>query len=225
VSEREPGPAVEPRLADLVARLASEGRLVAVRRAGRPLEAASLAGIRLAAIADDSRTVVPGAAFVAVPGLRTDGHAFLGDAVASGAAAVLVERAADPAPPASVVEVVVDRSSLALAAAASWWYGDPSQSLAVVGVTGTNGKTTTTYLAAAGLAGAGRLAGLVTTVGARIGGDAEPNVRPVTTPGALELQALLRRMVLAGDDSAVIETSSHGLAADRVASVAYDAAT
>ncbi|HXI46009.1 MAG TPA: hypothetical protein VNH13_06885, partial [Candidatus Acidoferrales bacterium] len=70
MSGREPGPAVEPRLADLVARLASEGRLVAVRRAGRPLEAGSLAGIRLAAIADDSRTVVPGAAFVAVPGLR-----------------------------------------------------------------------------------------------------------------------------------------------------------
>ncbi|HJW23033.1 MAG TPA: UDP-N-acetylmuramoyl-L-alanyl-D-glutamate--2,6-diaminopimelate ligase [Candidatus Limnocylindrales bacterium] len=222
-------------LAELVARLDREGRLVSLSggASGDAATIAGLAGIGLAAITDDSRHVSPGALFVAVRGSRADGHEFVTEAVQRGAAAVIVER------PGLVgagragerngmsegpVEIVVDRSAAALASAAAWWFGDPSRSLTVVGTTGTNGKTTTTFLVAAGLAGVGHRVGLSTTVGSTVGGRFEPNTRPVTTPGALELQALLRRMVLAGDDAVALETSSHGLAAERVGSVAYDAA-
>src|SRR5262249_59464937 len=93
-----------------------------------------------------------------------------------------------------------------------------------VGVTGTNGKTTTSFLAAAGLAGAGFATGLLGTIGIRIGSAFVPNAEPNTTPAALTLQRILREMVDAGETAVVIETSSHGPAADRVASVDYDGA-
>jgi UDP-N-acetylmuramoyl-L-alanyl-D-glutamate--2,6-diaminopimelate ligase len=214
------------RLPDLVARLRGEGRVLGIRLASdatAPL-GAEVPDLELAGIVDHSADVVPGSAFVAVAGLRHDGHAYVPEAVERGASVVIVERPGAIRPGAGVVEIVVDRSAAVVASAAAWWFGDPSRSLAVVGVTGTNGKTTTTFLVGAGLAGVGRRVGLSTTVGATVGGRFEPNTRPVTTPGALELQALLRRMVLAGDDAAALETSSHGLAAERVGSVAYDAA-
>ena len=125
---------------------------------------------------------------------------------------------------AGILGIVVDRSALALASAAAWWNGDPSCELLVIGVTGTNGKTTTSFLAAAGLAGAGIRTGLVGTIGAIVGGTLERNSLPQTTPSPVVLQTLLRRMRDAGDAAVVLETSSHGLAADRVASIAYDAA-
>ena len=222
------------RLPELVARLRRDDRLVGIELADGvpgPLRD-GVPDIELAAIAEHSDEAVPGSAFVAVPGLRHDGHAFVADALAGGAAVVVVERSGAsggagsgrPALPSGVVEIVVDRSATALASAAAWWFDDPSARLAVVGVTGTNGKTTTSFLAATGLTATGRRVGLSTTVGSSVGGRFEPNSHPVTTPAALELQALLRRMVDAGDDAVVIETSSHGLAADRVAAVAYDAA-
>jgi UDP-N-acetylmuramoyl-L-alanyl-D-glutamate--2,6-diaminopimelate ligase len=218
------------RLPELVARLRREGRVVAVRLGGAatgvPLRD-GVPDIELSAIADHSAEVVPGSVFAAVAGLRHDGHAYVAEALARGASAVIAERAPEAATASGqgpFVEVLVDRSAAALASAAAWWYGDPSLALTVVGTTGTNGKTTTTFLVAAGLAGAGRRPGLSTTVGSTVGGRFEPNTRPVTTPGALELQALLRRMVEARDDAVALETSSHGLAADRVGSVAYDAA-
>ncbi|HET9458284.1 MAG TPA: UDP-N-acetylmuramyl-tripeptide synthetase, partial [Candidatus Limnocylindrales bacterium] len=112
----------------------------------------------------------------------------------------------------------------ALADAAAWWYGDPSHELGVVGVTGTDGKTTTSFLAVAAFEAAGLRSGLLSTAATRIGGVQEANAEHMTTPGAPVLQRALRAMVAAGDGAAVVETTSHGLAADRVRGIAYDAA-
>jgi UDP-N-acetylmuramoyl-L-alanyl-D-glutamate--2,6-diaminopimelate ligase len=202
-------------LSDLVARLAEEGRLGSV--------VGSMAGVAITGIAEDSRRVEPGYLFVALPGLHVDGHDFAAEAAGRGAAAVLVQQpVADVS--STVAQIVIDSSAKALASAAAWWFGDPSRELAVVGVTGTNGKTTTTFLAAAALEAAGRPTGLIGTIGIRVGSELRRNEIPNTTPGAVEMQGLLREMVGAGERAVVIETSSHGLAADRVASVAYDAA-
>jgi UDP-N-acetylmuramoyl-L-alanyl-D-glutamate--2,6-diaminopimelate ligase len=201
-------------LGALADRLGREGRL-------RSTVGTIDASLQLQGIADDSRRVRPGVLFVAVRGLRVDGNDFVGDAVKEGAAAVIVEQQIDGL---AVPQLVVDRGAASLASAAAWWYGDPSRELLTVGVTGTNGKTTTSFLAAAGLAGAGFATGLVGTVGIRIGGELLRNEEPNTTPGALDLQRILREMVDAGEQAVVIETSSHGLAADRVASVDYDGA-
>lgn len=200
-------------LAELVQRLRVEGRLREVL--GDP------ARLALTGIADDSRRVENGNLFVAVRGLRVDGHAFVGQAIERGAGAIVVEAPVDGL---AVPQLVVDRGAATLASAAAWWHGDPSRELLTVGVTGTNGKTTTSFLAAAGLAGAGFRTGLIGTIGIRIGGSFVPNEEPNTTPGALELQRILRAMVDADEQAVVIETSSHGLAADRVASVEYDGA-
>src|SRR5262245_43016895 len=211
----------EPRLLrELVERWRVEGRLAGVRQATDP-DATLANDIALSGIRDDSRLVEGGDLFVAVRGLRVDGHDYVGQAIDRGAAAVAVERTVGDVP---VPQVVVDRGAAALASAAAWWYGDPSHELLTVGITGTNGKTTTSFLAAAGLGAAGFATGLIGTVGIRIGGSLIRNEEPNTTPGALDLQRILREMRAAGEEAVVIETSSHGLAADRVASVDYDAA-
>ena len=202
-------------LADLVARLTAEGRVRAVQ--GSPDRVA------ITGIADDSRRVEAGNAFAAIPGLRVDGHEFAAQAVGRGAVAIIVERAVADLP-APVVQLVVHGAAAALASAAAWWFGDPSHELTVVGVTGTNGKTTTSFLAEAALESVGWPTGLIGTIGIRVGGQLRRNEVPNTTPAALELQRLLREMVETGERAAVIETSSHGLAAERVGSVAYDAA-
>lgn len=214
-------------LAELVGRLEHEGLLRGVRAGdGRPL-APDLVGtapgesVLVAGLAADSRFVRPGSLFVAVPGDHVDGHDFAGRAVAAGALALIVERPISGAP---VIQLVVGRSRAALATAAAWWYDDPSHELGIVGITGTDGKTTTSFLAAAALAATGLRAGLVGTVEVRVGGEAEPTPEHQTTPEAPELQRLLRAMVVGGDQAAVVETTSHGLALDRVAGIAYDAA-
>ncbi len=209
-------------LAELVARLSSEGRLRNARAAdGRPIAPGSLAGIVSGGVTADSRAVRAGAVFVAVPGGHVDGHDFVIAAAAEGALAAIVER---PVAGATLVQLVVDRSRAALAGAAGWWYGDPSHELGIIGITGTDGKTTTSFLAAAALGAAGRRSGLVGTVELRVGGEAEPTPEHQTTPEAPELELLLRAMADGGDAVAVIETTSHGLALERVAGIAYDAA-
>ena len=215
-------PARGPRhLRDLVARWSAENRLAGpVDEADSP-DATLADDLALEGVRDDSRTVEPGELFVAVRGLRVDGHDFVGQAVERGAAAVAVERRL---PELAVPQVVVDRGSAALASAAAWWYGDPSRELLTVGITGTNGKTTTSFLTQAALEAAGLRTGLIGTIGIRIGGELRRNEEPNTTPGALDLQRLLGEMRVAGEEAVVIETSSHGLAADRVAGVDYDAA-
>jgi UDP-N-acetylmuramoyl-L-alanyl-D-glutamate--2,6-diaminopimelate ligase len=211
-------------LVELIERWRDEDRVVALA----PVDEASPAQIDaerviVGGIRDDSRAVEPGDLFVAIRGLRVDGHDFVNQAIDRGAVAVVVE---EPFRELAVPQVVVRKGSVALASAAAWWYGDPSKELVTVGITGTNGKTTTSFLARAVLQAGGLRTGLIGTIGIGIGDGDElrRNEEPNTTPGALDLQRLLREMVGAGEQAVVIETSSHGLAADRVASVDYDAA-
>jgi UDP-N-acetylmuramoyl-L-alanyl-D-glutamate--2,6-diaminopimelate ligase len=212
----------EPRpLGELIARLAGGGRLHGARDGGKAIGPAALAAIPIRGVTDDSRTVTPGSLFVAIAGLHADGHEFVPAAEAAGAAAVLVERAL---PDVALPQLVVDRGPTALADAAAWWYGDPSRELGIVGITGTDGKTTTSFLAAAALEAAGLSSGLIGTVATQVGPTREANPEHTTTPGAPLLQRTLRAMADAGNDVAVVETTSHALAADRVHGIAYDVA-
>ena len=158
---------------------------------------------------------------MAVPGLHADGHDFVAAAARAGAAVALVDRAL---PDFDLPQLVVDDTRAALATAAAWWYGDPSAELAVVGITGTDGKTTTSFLATAALEAAGIRTGMIGTAATRIGGVQAANEAHATTPEAPELQRALRAMLVAGDTAAVIETTSHGLALNRVDAIAYDVA-
>ncbi len=212
----------DPRpLAELIARLAADGRLHGAREGGRAIGPAALGPIEVRGVSDDSRAIEPGGLFVAIGGLHVDGHEFVAPAVARGAAVAIVERAL---PDVALPQLIVDRASAGLAAAAAWWYGDPSHGLGIVGITGTDGKTTTSFLAVAALEAAGLSSGLIGTVATQIGSTREANPEHMTTPGATVLQRSLRAMVRAGNETAVIETTSHGLAADRVGGIAYDVA-
>jgi UDP-N-acetylmuramoyl-L-alanyl-D-glutamate--2,6-diaminopimelate ligase len=163
-------------------------------------------------LAYDSRRVEPGFVFFAVPGDHVDGHEFVPQAVEHGALGVVVERELPGVP---VPQLVVERTRRALADAADAWYGRPSERLRTIGVTGTDGKTTTCFLVEHVLRAAGRRTGLIGTVAIRIGDRLLPNQERSTTPEALELQALLAEMVEAGNDSVVMEATSHGLALER----------
>ena len=211
----------EPKpLGGLVDRLAAEGQLRGARLGAKAIGPAALAGIPVRGVTHDSRAVVPDGLFVAVPGAHVDGHDFVDAAVRAGASAVLVERPLDT----DVAQLVVAATQPALATAAAWWYGDPSRELGVIGITGTDGKTTTSFLAVAALESTGFAPGLVSTVATRIGTEHEDNAEHATTPEAPALQATLRAMVAAGNQTAVVETTSHGLALERVGGIAYDAA-
>jgi UDP-N-acetylmuramoyl-L-alanyl-D-glutamate--2,6-diaminopimelate ligase len=161
--------------------------------------------------------VGPGTVFFCVPGAHADGHDFAGEAVARGAVALVVERPLDV----SVPQVVVADSRAAMAPAADAFFGRPTHELDVVGVTGTNGKTTTTFLVYAILAAAGRRPGLVGTIEARVGGERRGVKR--TTPEAIDLQRLFREMLDAGDRSASMEASSHASALHRLDCVRFAA--
>jgi UDP-N-acetylmuramoyl-L-alanyl-D-glutamate--2,6-diaminopimelate ligase len=155
----------------------------------------------------DSRRVSSGTLFFALRGVVADGHRFIGEAVRSGAAAVVLE---DPAvAPAEIPWVAVADARLALARVASLFYGDPTAGIPVVGITGTNGKTTTTYLLEAMLAAAGLPAAVLGTVSYRLGGFQLPASH--TTPESVELQRILRELVDRGAKSVVMELSSHAL--------------
>ena len=158
----------------------------------------------------DSRRVSPGGLFVAIRGAVTDGNRFVDAARKKGAAAIVSEQAPDGSGP--WVQVPDARAALALFSAAV--LGDPAQSLRLVGVTGTNGKTTTTYLIDAALRAAGHTVGLLGTVQYRIGERLVEASR--TTPESSDLQALFRQMVDEGCTDAVMEVSSHSLALKRV---------
>lgn len=164
-------------------------------------------------LAYDSRQLNVGTLFFAVPGDHVDGHDFIPDAVARGARAVVAERETAGL---DVPQLLVKRTRDALADAADAWYGRPSEHLDVIGVTGTDGKTTTCYLAVAALQAGGRRPGMIGTVEVRVGGEVTPNDDRNTTPEAPELQALLAKMIDAGNDSVVMEATSHGLAQSRV---------
>ncbi|MBM7867515.1 UDP-N-acetylmuramoyl-L-alanyl-D-glutamate--2,6-diaminopimelate ligase [Heliobacterium gestii] len=172
----------------------------------------------ISGLAYDSRRVQPGFLFFCVPGQKTDGHRFAADAVARGAAALVVERYVDA--PVPQIRVPSTRKSLALAARA--FYGNPAGRMLMVGVTGTNGKTTTTHLVEAILTAQGRRVGLIGTNGNHLGEKTWPAQR--TTPESLDLQALLAEMAAEGADAVIMEVSSHALDQQRVLGVDYDLA-
>lgn len=158
----------------------------------------------------DSSQVTPGTLFCAIVGQVTDGHDHAGDAVARGASALLVERWLDL----DVPQVRVADSRAATGPAAAVVQGHPSNDMAVVGITGTNGKTTTAYLVEGAFGAAGRGTGLIGTVETRIHGRAQPGVR--TTPEGTDLQRLFARMRERGVEGVAMEVSSHGLELHRV---------
>src|SRR5918996_4933442 len=139
--------------------------------------------VEVTGLAYDNRLVAPGTLFFCVPGFTRDGHDFAPDAVARGAAALVVQRPLDLGVP----EVVVDDVRAAMAVAAARLHGDPTARLRVVGITGTNGKTTTAFIVRSLLEAAGIRCGLLGTVKAVVGGREAPSIR--TTPEALDLQA------------------------------------
>ena len=158
-------------------------------------------------ISHDSRKVKPGSLFVAVRGFNSDGHQFVSQAVEQGAVGVVAEHKSGAAE--SVPEIIVEDSRRALALLANRFYGYPSTKLSLVGVTGTNGKTTTTYLVKSIVQAAGRLAALIGTIDYRIGDTVYPS--PNTTPESLELQRFLSEAVGLGAEYCVMEVSSHAL--------------
>jgi UDP-N-acetylmuramoyl-L-alanyl-D-glutamate--2,6-diaminopimelate ligase len=163
------------------------------------------ADVHVTGLAFDNRRVEPGTLFFCVPGFTRDGHDFAPDAIARGAPALVVQRPLGLGVP----EVVVEDVRSAMAVAAARFFGDPTASLDVVGVTGTNGKTTTAFLVRALLEAAGRHCGLLGTVKSVIGGVDHPVVR--TTPEAIDLQRTFRAMADAGDVACAMEISSHAL--------------
>jgi UDP-N-acetylmuramoyl-L-alanyl-D-glutamate--2,6-diaminopimelate ligase len=173
---------------------------------------------RISGLAYDSRAVEPGDLFFCVPGATTDGHGFAAQAVAAGASALVVERAMG----AGVPEIVVSDARRAMARMASAFFGHPGAELQLIGVTGTNGKTTTAYLIESILAAAGRTTGLIGTVETRVAGASRPGVR--TTPESLDLQRLLFEMRCSGVESVAMEVTSHALVLDRVEGLRFDAA-
>lgn len=166
--------------------------------------------VAVTAVTADSRRVTPGTLFVAVRGLTVDGHDYVESAIAAGAVAVL----AQAAPHADVAWVTVDDSAAALGPLAAAFYGQPSDELALVGVTGTNGKTTVATLCHDLFTGLGYRCGLIGTVELRIGAEARPATH--TTPDAVSVQATLREMADAGCGYVFTEVSSHALAQGRV---------
>jgi UDP-N-acetylmuramoyl-L-alanyl-D-glutamate--2,6-diaminopimelate ligase len=170
-------------------------------------------------LAYDSREVRDETLFFAVPGVHVDGHDFVAEAVSRGAVAVVAEREIAGL---EVPQLIVRRTRDALADAADEWFNRPSERLHVIGITGTDGKTTTAFLANHVLRAGGRRPGLIGTVALLVGDDMRPNPNRNTTPEALELQQLLARMVAAGNDSVVMEATSHGLAQSRVRNARFD---
>lgn len=166
--------------------------------------------VEVTAAVHDSRRVAAGSLFCAVPGEHFDGHAFVGEAANNGAVAALVERWVENVP---IAQVKVQRVRPMMPHAASALAGHPSRDLAVFGITGTNGKTTTTHLFASIMGHAGRSCAVIGTLGG-----------VHTTPESTELQTMLRELVAHGTDVVALEVSSHALDQHRVGAVQFDVA-
>jgi UDP-N-acetylmuramoyl-L-alanyl-D-glutamate--2,6-diaminopimelate ligase len=170
-------------------------------------------------IAYDSRAVAPGHVFVALKGQHADGTAFARQAIDSGAAAIVSEQ--EPSGDVQVPWTIVRDARLALAQLAAAFYENPSREMQVIGITGTNGKTTTAYLVAAIFDAAGVRCGILGTVGYRIGDEVREATR--TTPEAPDVQALLREMVDRSCGACAMEVSSHALSLRRVSGITFSA--
>jgi len=174
--------------------------------------------VEITSLAYDSREVRPGGLFFCVKGFKNDGHDFAAQAVRDGAVALVVERPLGLGVP----EVVVSSTRAAMGSLTARFYGDPTSELRVVGVTGTNGKTTTAFLVHVLLEASGEQAGLLGTVKSVIGGVERPVTR--TTPEAIDLQADLRAMLEGGDRACAMEVSSHALELGRAEGIHFAAA-
>ena len=191
--------------------------LDALIRALAPGEVIGRRPVEILDLAYDTRRVREGTLFFCVPGARADGHDLAPEAVEAGAVALVVERPVDVAVP----QVVVESVRAAMAVAGDAFFGAPTQTLAVAGVTGTNGKSTTTIILRSILEADGRPTGLVGTIEWVVGGETRP--APHTTPEAIDLQRLFREMVDAGDEAVALEASSHGSHYRRLDRVRFDA--
>ncbi len=178
-----------------------------------------LRDVEITKVTADSRQVVPGALFVAVRGETFDGHAYLQEAVGKGAAALVGEGVA---PEYSVPYFQVRDSRIGLANLSAAWHGFPARKLIMIGVTGTDGKTTTSNLIFEILRHAGHSIGMITSVQAQLDATILDTGLHVTTPGAIEVQGLLAEMADTGITHCVLETTSHGLAQHRVAACEFD---
>jgi UDP-N-acetylmuramoyl-L-alanyl-D-glutamate--2,6-diaminopimelate ligase len=176
-----------------------------------PGDVVNAAPVEIENLAYDTRTVTPGALFFCVRGAFADGHELAADAVGRGAAALVVERPLELAVP----QIVVGDSRRAMAPAAVAFFGDPSRELDVAAVTGTAGKTTTTYLLFEILRAAGRRPGLLTNMERRVGDETRPAT--LNTPEAIDLQRLFREMVDADNRACAMEATSHASVQGRLA--------
>ena len=164
----------------------------------------------------DSRKVQPGDLFICTPGLRMDAHDFAPQAVASGAAALMVDHLLDI----DVPQVVVEDVRLATSYVAAQFHDNPARKIRMIGITGTKGKTTTSFLIKSILEEAGNKVGLIGTVCSMIGDEVIP--AKLTTPDPIDTQAMLARMVEAGVDCVIMEVSAHALALDRLAGIRFE---
>ena len=185
--------------------------------------------VEVESVAFDSRRVQRGALFVAVPGFETDGHNFIPQALERGAIALLVQEDRRPLwrPAVSgreVAVVAVEDTRWALADVSAAFLSYPARTLRVVGITGTKGKTTTTYLTSALLEAGGYRTGMLSGVASKVGRRFTMNTSQITTPESLEVQSLLARMRDEGAEYAVVESTSHGLALRRLERLEYDVA-
>jgi UDP-N-acetylmuramoyl-L-alanyl-D-glutamate--2,6-diaminopimelate ligase len=180
-----------------------------------PVQVVGEPAVEIADLAYDSRAVPPGALFFCVPGERSDGHDFADRAVKEGASALVVQRPV----PARVPQIVVTDVREAMARAAAEFFGRPTAQLDVAAVTGTNGKTTTSFLLHSILEAAGRKPGLLGTIESRVGSERRPAIR--TTPEAIDLQRTFREMLDAGNLSVALEATSHGSEQKRLLDVRF----
>ena len=189
-------------------------------------EGAKLCGlpVDVKGISSDSRKIEKGYLFAALKGANIDGRSFIVDAIANGAAAILLEEGSGQAGdiPSSVSTVLVPKGRKALGLISARYYGNPSRKLKLVGITGTNGKTTTSYILEAIVRAEGRSPGVIGTVNYRYGGRKIP--APNTTPEPSELQRILADMLDTGTTDCIMEVSSHAIDQERIAGCSFDAA-
>ncbi len=174
--------------------------------------------IEISSVTYDSRQVCPGALFFCISGFKTDGHKYAQSAVDKGAAALVVTRRLEL----DVTQILVEDDRCAMALISRAFYGKPDEALRMIGITGTNGKTTTTYMIKSVLENAGKKTGLIGTIVNMIGSVTLHTER--TTPESPDLFALLRQMADEGCDSVVMEVSSHSLELGRVTGIVFDVA-
>jgi len=194
----------------------SVGKQDETRLMGATFDVLTESGTTVSGISYRSDTVQPGDAFFCIAGFAHDGHDFAADAVSRGASVVVAQH---PLEGLDVPVIVVSDTRVELARAAARFHGDPSSRMAVIGITGTNGKTTTTYLLESIMRSHGHTTGVIGTVETRIGDRCLEAAR--TTPESADLQALLKEMLDAGVDSVAMEVSSHAIDLDRVEAVHF----